>query len=376
MKGRDCLNIGLIGFGNMGKTHAYAVSNLKYYYDSLPFDAKITGLCTRHPGKASEFTEKYSLGRVYENEDELIGDKSVDIVDICTPNIYHYETLKKAIAAGKHIYCEKPLCVTAAQSAEIASLAKDAGICAQVVFNTRFLLPVIRAKELIDEGALGDIISFRAAFHHSSATDPHRPAGWKQDKNICGGGVLFDLGSHVIDMIAYLCGQFDWVSGASKIAFPTRIGTDGKEWTTNADEAFYMMCALKCDALGTIEVGKIQLGTNDDFSFEIFGTRGAVKFDLMNPNWLYFYDNTVRDAVKGFTRIECVGRYPEGSFPGAKAPVGWLRGHVGSMHAFLSSVYSGTPASPSFIEAAHVQSVMESAYRSDTTGCRENVAGI
>lgn len=372
------MNIGLIGFGNMGRAHAWSVENLKYYYSVLPFHAEIRGVCTAHSKTAAAACEHYQLGRVYNTQEEMLADPDIDVIDICTPNILHYETLKKALEAGKHIYCEKPLCVTADEAFEIAALAKKKGKTCAVVFNTRFLLPVMRAKELVDAGRLGRILSFRGAFLHSSAADPEKNAGWKQNREICGGGVLFDLGSHTIDLIQYLCGSFTEVSGLGQIAYSHRRGMDGNVWETNADEAFYMTAKLACGACGTISVGKIMCGTNDDHSFEIYGERGSIRFDLMQPNFLWFYDHTAPQSERGYTKIECCGRYPSpgGVFPGVKAPVGWLRGHIGSMYNFLNAVYCGTPVSPSFDEAAHVQAVMEAAYLSDKTGCREAVRTV
>lgn len=369
------MNIGIIGFGGMGKTHAYSIENLKYFYSPLGFQAKVLGVCCAHYEKAEKACETFGFEKVYRNEDELINDPDIDVVDICTPNCLHYETLKKAISAGKHIYCEKPLCTTAEEAAEIRDLAKEKGVICAIVFNTRFLLPVMRAKELVDAGRIGEVISFSGRFLHSSATDPDRNAGWKQNRDVCGGGVLFDLGSHTIDLIRWICGEFKSVSGLSQIAFPTRLGMNGEEWTTNADEAFYMTATLENGACGTIAVGKIMQGTNDDHSFEIYGTGGSVAFDLMQPNYLRFYDGSAPEKERGYTKIECCGRYPapSGVFPGIKAPVGWLRGHVGSMYNFLSCVDSGTQPSPSFDDGAAVQRIMEAAYESAQSGCRVEV---
>ena len=367
------MKVGIIGFGSMGKTHAYSIENLKYFYSPLGFKAEIAGICTRSMERSEAFCRQYGIARAYRDEDEMIADPHIDVIDICTPNTCHYETLKKAIAAGKHIYCEKPLCTTRAEAEEIAELAREKGVICAVVFNTRFLLPVMRAKELVDAGRIGEVISFRGAFLHSSSADPKKPAGWKQNKDICGGGVLFDLGSHIIDLIYLLGGRFESVSGMSQIAYKTRAGMDGKQWETNADEAFYMTARLANGACGTISVGKIMHGTNDDHSFEIFGTKGSIKFDVMEPNFLWFYDAEKPEAERGYTKVECCGRYPApgGVFPGVKAPIGWLRGHVGSMYNFLSAVNEGRQPSPSFDDAAHIQAVMEAAYRSDETGARE-----
>ena len=365
---RKKLNIGLCGFGAMGKAHSFALNNLDFYYNDLPFEASVRGVCTTSLEKSRMVAKKYGFGYAAVNEDELIGDPEIDIIDICTPNIYHYETVKKALAAKKHIYCEKPLCVTADQAREIARLASESGLICNTVFNNRHLAAIRRAKELVDEGRLGRILSFSAEYLHNSCTDIARPAGWKQDKSVCGGGVLFDLGSHLIDLLSWLCGEFQSVSGLSQIAFPTRIGMDHTSWQTNADEGFAMLAVTKTGAHGTLEVGKLQVGTNDDLSFEIYGERGSLRFSLMDPNHLFFYDNSAPSSPiggeRGYTAIECVGRYPDLCFPSPKAPAGWLYGHVQSMYSFLSSVNEGKPFAPSLSDGAYVQAVMDAAYRS------------
>ena len=184
------IQIGLLGFGAMGKTHAYAVENLKYFFSPLSFSAKIKGVCTAHKDTAQNAAQTYGFEKVYTSEEEMIADPTIDVIDICTPNCFHYDTICKAIAAGKHIYCEKPLCVTAEQAFDVAQHAKDANITAQIVFHNRFLTPVMRAKQLIADGRLGRIVSFRACYLHDSCTDLTKNAGWKQDRSICGGGVL------------------------------------------------------------------------------------------------------------------------------------------------------------------------------------------
>ena len=349
------MNIGLIGFGSMGKTHAWCVENLKYFYKDLPFDAKIAGVCSGHRESTVRAAE-YLGCTAYFCEDELINDKRIDIISICTPNVYHYNTLKKAIAAGKHIYCEKPLCINYQQAKEIEALAKSAGITSRIVFNNRFLPAVMKAKELIEGGRLGRILSFRCEYLHSSAADPEKKAGWKQNSDICGAGTLFDLGSHAIDMMQFLCGNIISVKGASQIAFP---------------EAFYMICKTENGAMGSIDVSKLAVGSNDEFNFSVYGEKGSLKFELMNPNWLHYYDSSLPSGSfggdRGYTRLECCGRYdaPGGIFPSFKAPIGWLRGHLHSMYSFLDSVNRGIPAHPDFTDALSVQKVLEMALKDD-----------
>ncbi|MBQ4136841.1 MAG: Gfo/Idh/MocA family oxidoreductase [Clostridia bacterium] len=369
------MNIGLLGFGSMGRTHSWAVDNIKFYYKDLPFEAKIKGVYTRTPETRESAAKRFGFDIAAASEDELINNDDIDIIDICTPNTSHYETLKKAINAGKHVYCEKPLCVTSAQAYEIAELADKRGVVGKIVFNNRYMSAMLSAKKLVDEGRLGRILSFRCTYLHSSCTDLNKSAGWKQNRDICGGGVLFDLGSHAIDLVYHICGRFKEVNGRAQIAFATRPGMDGKLWQTNADEAFYMIAELECGAVGTIEASKIAVGANDDLTLEVYGTDGSIRFNLMEPNYLYFYDNTKPGGdfggERGFTKIECVSRYasPAGIFPGIKAPTGWLRGHLGSMYDFLDAVHRRDRQShPNFSDASHVQRVMEAGYESSETG--------
>ncbi len=371
------LRIGLVGFGSMGRTHAYAVHNLPYYYHPLPFSAEIVGVCTTSPEKAQEYAGQFSLGRAYRDAEEMIADESIDIIDICTPNELHFDTVIAALRAGKYVLCEKPLCVTLDQSRAIAAAEKEANTFGGMVFNNRFMAPMLRAKQLIEEGRLGRILSFHCAYEHNSSTFADRAPGWKQTA-AHGGGVLNDLGSHAVDLIYHLCGEFESVQGLSQIAFDRH----GDSWQTDADEAFYLTARLKSGACGTIISNKLATGANDDLSLTIFGETGSLKYSLTEPEWLYFYDRSRPSSPIGgecgFTRIECGGRYPApgGAFPSPKATVGWLRCHVESYYRFLECVASGTPFHPSLADGAYVQLVLETARAAAAQGSIREVGTL
>lgn len=365
------MKIGLLGFGFMGKTHAYAIDNLRYFFCDGYDDVKIVSVCTTRVETAEKASRIYGIPKYTTNEDDIIFDPDIDVIDICTPNIFHYESVKKALNAGKHVYCEKPLTVTYEQAKELSDLADEKGVKCQMVFNNRFMPAVMKAKEIVDSGRLGNTVSFRFVYRHASCTDPCKKAGWKQNADVCGGGVLFDLGSHAIDLCRYLCGEIESVSGRSQIYYKTRAGMNGESWNTNADEAFYMTASLKNGGVGTIEANKLAIGTNDELGFDIFGEKGALSYSLMQPNYLRFYDGSRDNGYiggdRGFTDIETVGRYPlpGGIFPSFKAPVGWLMGHVESYRSFISAVKEDKECCPSFRDGAAVQKIMECAYQSD-----------
>ena len=369
------LRIGLVGIGFMGKTHLWSVRNLPFFYktEELGFEAEVVAVCASTPERARDFAAQYGIPRAVASVQEILDASDIDVVDICTPNPLHYEVAKAAILAGKSVLCEKPLTVTAAEALELATLAEERGIICGTVFNNRFLAPVTRAKQLIDEGRLGRILSFDFSYKHNSCIDPDRRVGWKQTAEN-GGGTWYDLGPHAVDLCLYLCGGLSFVLGRSQIAYPTHLKTDGTPWATNADEAFYLIAGTEEGAMGTITVSKLTQGANDELTFSIHGEKGSLSFSLMDPNYLSFYDATALGSplggVRGYTRIECVGRYPSpaSGFPAIKAPQGWLRGHIGCMQSFLSAVARGIPCFPSFADGACVQAILESAVESDRTG--------
>lgn len=370
------LRIGLCGFGFMGKTHLWAVRNIPFFCDTaaLPYSAEVTGLCASggDTKKSQAVCEQYAIPHAM-TEADMISSPHIDVIDICTPNPYHYDTARKALLAGKHVLCEKPLTLTSAQGYELDALARERGLICGTVFNNRYLAPVMRAKQLIAEGRLGDILSFDFTYLHNSCIDPDRRVGWKQTAE-AGGGTLCDLGPHVIDLCRYLCGDIASVLAKSRIAFPTHLTRSGEVWHTDADEAFYIIATLTSGGMGNIHVSKLAQGANDELSFKVFGTKGALSFSLMDPNYLYFYDATASGSPlggeRGYTRIECVGRYPApmSGFPTPKAPTGWLRGHLGALTAYLSCVAQNTPFTPSFADGARVQAVIEAAKASALTG--------
>ena len=369
------MRIGLVGIGFMGKTHLWSVRNLPFFYKTadLDFTAEVVAVCASSLARAEVFAAEYGIPRAAASPEELIADPEIDVIDICTPNPLHYRVAKAAILSGKSVLCEKPLTMTAAEALELARLAEEQGVVCGTVFNNRFLAPIMRARQLIDEGRLGRILSFAFTYKHNSCIDPDRRVGWKQTAE-AGGGTWYDLGPHVLDLCHYLCGELSFVLGKSQIAYPTHLKVDGSVWETDADEAFYVICGTREGAMGTVTVSKLTQGANDELSFSVNGERGSLSFSLMDPNYLDFYDATAVGApmggVRGYTRIECVGRYPSpaSGFPAIKAPQGWLRGHIGCMVNFLSAVANGTPCEPSFSDGAYVQMILEAALESDRTG--------
>jgi len=365
------LRVGIIGFGFMGKTHTYGYRTIPLYYSNLPFKIRLVGICDAVPDVAAKAREMFDFDFATSNPEDIFNNPDIDIIDVCTPNIYHKDAVMKAIKAGKNVYCDKPLATSYAETSEIMDLLENSNVITQMALQYRFFPATLRVKELLDEGKIGKLMSFRACYLHSGSVDPKKPIGWKQDKKFGGGGVLFDLGSHIIDLIYHLLGEYASIFTHTEVIYPQRPDKNGNMIDIEADDLAFMIVKMKSGVSGMLEASKVATGANDELRLEIHGDKGSIRFNLMEPNWLEFYDNTLPEAhfggEKGYTKIECVQRYkkPGGDFPGPKFSIGWIRSHVHSLYSFLSCVDEMKKASPSFKEGAYVQYVMEKAYEAD-----------
>jgi predicted dehydrogenase len=364
------LNVGILGLGKIGKTHAYAYRNLPFFYENIDFKVHLKAVYNRSWEKALQNRETYGFEYAAKNPEDIINDPGVDIVDICLPNFLHEEYAVKAFKAGKHVYLEKPAAMDWAGALRIAEAAKKAGTVNQVVFHNRFYPAVLRAKELIDGGRIGRIFGFSFVFNHPSNISKEKCMSWRFEKEKTGGGALFDMGSHIIDLACHLMGPFEGLEALTQIAWDRRKDEAGNLCTVETDDAAYIVARLKNGACGTIAASKLATGTNDDLRFEIYGEKGALKFDVMDLNYLQFYDNTqpVGDygGSRGFTKIESVQNYkkPAADFPYVRAPMGWIRAHVQCLYNFLDCAAHGQAASPDIAEAAYTQYIMDKAYES------------
>ena len=170
---------GFLGCGSVGRAHAYCHAVLQYYFPDMPFRTRLVEVCTSRPETAERARD--ALGSEFATTDpaEIIENEAVDVVHICTPNALHKDQLLAVMKAGKHVYCEKPLTRDWAEAKDVLRALRDYRGVHQVTFQNRFYPATVRAKQLADEGFLGDVTCFRAVFLHSSNLDPKRPAGWK-----------------------------------------------------------------------------------------------------------------------------------------------------------------------------------------------------
>jgi predicted dehydrogenase len=368
------LRIALIGYGAIGRVHAMAYRDLPFHY-GLPADRIVlAGVATSRSETALQAAAELGCSVWTTDYRELLARTDIDLVDICVPNFAHEEIVLAAAAAGKHIYCEKPLALTATSALRMVEATAQAGVNTQITFNFRFFPAILRAKQLIEDGFLGQVFSFRGCYYRSSYIDPTKPLTWKMRKETSGAGALFDIGSHVLDLVYFLLGDFDAVNATLDTRIKERLIAPGAAQTApvTVDDLAFLHLRLTDGTPGTVEASRLATGATNDLQIEIFGDRGALRFDVSDPSWLEVYD--MRDpsqplsGLRGFRRVETVQNYPGQKAPDWTATPSFVRSHAECQYRFLRALWDGTPAAPSLADGLKIQEVLEAAQLSASTG--------
>jgi predicted dehydrogenase len=366
--------IGMIGYGGIGRVHGMAYRSLTFHY-GLPADAiRIVGVATTRAETAQAAAAELGCDFWTADYRELLARPEIEAVDICVPNHMHAEIVEAAAAAGKHIYCEKPLAMNVAEGKRMAAAVERAGVKTQMTFNFRFYPAVLRARQLMEEGFLGRIFSFRGRYYRSSYIDPNKPISWRQQKAIAGGGALFDIGSHILDLLYSLVGEFAAVQATLDTLIPERPAAPGstERVAVDVDDIALLTLRTKEGVLGTVEASRMGTGLTNDIGFEIFGEKGALRFNGLDPAWLEVYD--VRDSdkptggLRGFRKVEAVNRYAGQKAPDWSMTPDFVRTHAECQWQFLKAIAEGRPTQPTLADGLHIQAVMEAAERSSQEG--------
>ena len=369
------LGVGVLGYGFMGKTHTFGHKTIPFYYNPPPVRTELKIVCTSKESSARAAQEAGGFERRTTNMQEVIEAEDVDVVHICTPNHLHFDALAAAIRAGKHIYVDKPVTGNLDEAEKLAAMLPDYEGVAQVALQNRFFPATLRARQLIEEGFVGPVTHFRAAYLHGGSVDPNKAVDWKSTA-AAGGGAIRDLGSHILDLLWWLIGPFREVNCASRIWSGERPSLDkpGTMMKIDVEEGAVMLLRAEDGTIGSVEATKLATGTEDELRFEIHGRHGALRFNLMQPNYLEVYDGRLADGdlggARGWQRIATVRKYPTpaGKFPGPKFTIGWIRGHVHCLYSFLNCIAEGADPHPSLAEGIHLQRVLEAVRASADSG--------
>ena len=261
------MNVGLIGAGFMAKAHSIAYAGMPMFFWPAPIIPVKKMIVDMNEAIAREAKDKFAFESYSTDWHDVVNNPEIDVVDICTPNNVHAEIAIAAAKAGKHIICEKPLALTVDQAREMYLTAKENNIKTLVAFNYRKTPAVQLAKKYIEEGAIGEILDFRGTYLQDWSADPESPLSWRFQKNICGSGALGDIGTHVVDMLRFLVGDFKKVNARTATYIPerpvqsgltdslgnARLNKDTPRKAVDVDDQCMFMIECENGAFGSIE---------------------------------------------------------------------------------------------------------------------------
>lgn len=367
------LNVGLIGTGFMGKAHAFGFASAARVFD-LPVEAELHTVADINEEAAHAAARAYGFSRASADWHDIINNPGIDIVSITAPNAFHKEMSLAAIAAGKHVYCEKPLAPLAADAAEMADAAEAAGIKTQVGFNYLCNPVFALARDMIAAGELGDIRGYRGLHAEDYMADKHAPFTFRHDPE--GGGAMADLGSHTLATAEFLLGPITKVMGDCVTVISERDDGKGGRRAVEVDDVGRAFLRFANGASGSIEGNWIATGRKMQHDFEVYGSKGSLFFTGERLNELHHF--TVADATgrQGFRKIEAGPDHPPyGEFvvaPGHQ--IGFNDLKTIEVAGYLSAI-AGEAAEPfNFRAGLRIQTLVEEIQKSAREGRWVSVA--
>lgn len=373
------LNVGIIGYGFMGRAHSNAFRQVNQFFD-LEYQPVLKAACARDASKAEAFASKWGWESVETDWRKLIQRDDIDIIDIASPNNTHRPIVLAAAKAGKMILCEKPLAMNGKEGLEMTEAVENAGIPNMVWFNYRRVPAIALAKRLIDEGRLGRVFHYRAKYLQDWTISPDLPQGgaalWRLDLKVAGSGVLGDLLAHSIDTALWLNGTIDTVTAMTETFIKQRKhNVTGKVEKVGIDDACAFLARFSNGALATFESTRYARGRKNQNTFEINGEDASIFFDLEDPHRLSFFDHKLSPNSRGWASIHVTDfEHPYMDrfwVPGTT--VGYEHTFICALADFLAGLSKKKPAKPDFRDALETQNVCDAVLRSAKSGRWEKV---
>jgi predicted dehydrogenase len=368
------LNIGMIGYGFMGRAHSNAYRKVGNFFD-LEYQPVLKAVCARNESKAREFAAKWGYESVETDWKKLLERDDIDAVDICTPNNLHHDIAIAAAKAGKAILCEKPLSMDAAEGQEMVDAVEAAGVPNIVWYNYRRVPAVTLAKQLIDEGRLGRIFHYRAVFLQDWTISSDLPQGgeglWRLDAAVAGSGVTGDLLAHCIDTALWLNGGIKGVTAMTETFIKERPhNLTGKVEKVGIDDACAFLARFQNGSLATFESTRYARGHKALYTFEINGEHASIAWDLHDLHRLSYFDHRDDSIVRGWRSIHV----SDGDQPYMKnwwvpgLQIGYEHSFVHQVADFLQGLADGKPVAPTFRDALETQKVCDAVLQSGRDG--------
>jgi predicted dehydrogenase len=373
------LNIGLIGYGFMGRAHSNAFRKVSNFFD-LEYQPVLKAACARDEAKVKAFATRWGYESYETDWRKLIARKDIDLIDIACPNDVHKEIALAAAKAGKMILCEKPLAMNAPEGLKMAQAVEKAGVPNMVWYNYRRVPAVTLAKQLIDEGRLGRIFHYRAKFLQDWTISKDLPQGgaglWRLDVKVAGSGVTGDLLAHCIDTALWLNGPMEKVNAMTETFIKERKhNLSGKVEKVGIDDACAFLARFQNGSLATFESTRYARGHKALYTFEINGEHASISWDLHDLHRLQYFEHRDEGRLRGWRSIHVSdGDHPymgKWWVPGLQ--IGYEHSFVHQVADFLEGLAKGKPASPTFRDALETQYVCDAVLKSAKTEKWEKV---
>ncbi|HEX7359822.1 MAG TPA: Gfo/Idh/MocA family oxidoreductase [Bryobacteraceae bacterium] len=364
------LNIGMVGYGFMGRTHSNAFCQVRHFFD-VPFEPVLKTVCARNAERAREFAERWGYESVETDWRRLVASPGIDAIDIASPNDTHAEIAIAAAEAGKMVLCEKPLGRNAAEAEAMVRAVEQAGVPNMVWYNYRRVPAVTFAKQLIDEGRLGRVFHYRAKFLQdwtiSSELAQGGEALWRLDASVAGSGVTGDLLAHAIDTALWLNGAIDEVTGMTETFIKSRKhNLTGKVEPVAIDDASAFLARFRNGSLATFEATRYARGHKALYTFEINGEQASIIWDLHDLHRLQYFDHRDEGPLRGWRSIHMTdSEHPYMAHwwvPGLQ--IGYEHTFIHQAADFLQGLGKGAAVSPNFREALLTDCVTEAVLQS------------
>lgn len=367
------LNIGLIGYGFMGRTHSNAYLQAARFFD-LPYRPVLKAVCARNGDRARAFADRWGYASVETDWRDVVRRGDIDVIDIASPNDTHAAIAIAAAQAGKMVLCEKPLGRNAAEAMAMTEAVESANVPNMVWYNYRRVPALTLLKELLDQGRFGRIFHYRSKFLQDWTISPDLPQGgealWRLDAQVAGSGVTGDLLAHNIDMAMWLNGPIAEVSALTETFVKQRKhGLTGKVEPVGIDDASAFLCRFANGSTATFEATRYARGHKALFTVEINGEQASAEWDLHDLHRLQFFDHRDEGRLRGWKNVHIT----DGEHPYMKR--WWVPGlQIGYEHTFIhqaadffQAAGEGRSASPTFRQGAATEYVTDAVLTSART---------
>jgi predicted dehydrogenase len=374
------LNIGLVGYGFMGRTHSNAFLQAGRFFD-LAYQPVLKRICARNPDRAKAFADNWGFESCETDWRKLVERRDIDLIDIASPNDTHAEIAIAAAQAGKIVMCEKPLARNAKEGAAMVDAVEAAQVPNMVWYNYRRVPAVVLLKQLIDEGRLGKIFHYRAKFLQDWTISQDLPQGgeglWRLDVAVAGSGVTGDLLSHNIDTAMWLNGPIASLTAMTETFITERKHTlTGKMEPVGIDDASAFLGRFENGSLATFEATRYARGHKALYTLEINGEHASAIWDLHDLHRLQWFDHRDEGPLRGWRSIHIT----DSDHPYMKR--WWVPGlQIGYEHTFihqaadfLEALANGTTAAPTFRDALATDHVTDAILQSARSGAWKSIA--